>query len=88
MLFGLTQGFTGIAIVLSNSLQGAGNTRFVMVAELAICGGIYLPITYLVGLRFGGGLLGAWSGEYVYWSLLALAMTWKFRQGTWKGIQI
>lgn len=88
MLLGLTQGFAGIAIVLSNSLQGAGNTRFVMLAELFICGGIYLPIAYLLGLKFGGGILGAWSGEYVYWLSLALATAWKFRQGTWKEIRI
>jgi len=88
MLLGLTQAFGGVAIVLSNALQGAGNTRFVMLAELLICGGIYLPSAYLIGLQFGGGIVGAWTGEYVYWIFLALLVTWKFRKGTWKTIRI
>jgi len=88
VLLGLTQAFGGVAIVLSNVLQGAGNTRFVMLAELLICGGIYLPAAYLIGLRFGGGIVGAWTGEYVYWIFLALLVTWKFRKGTWKKIRI
>ena len=88
MLLGLTQAFGGIAIVLSNVLQGAGNTRFVMMAELLICGGAYLPAAYLIGLRLGGGIVGAWTGEYVYWIFLALLVTWKFRTGTWKKIRI
>jgi len=88
VLLGLTQAFGGVAIVLSNVLQGAGNTRFVMLAELLVCGGIYLPAAYLIGLRFGGGIVGAWTGEYVYWIFLTLLVTWKFRKGTWKKIRI
>ena len=82
------QPFAGIALVLSQALQGAGNTRFVMLAELLICGGIYLPAAYLIGLRFGGGIVGAWTGEYVYWIFFALLVVWKFRKGTWKTIRI
>lgn len=88
MLLGLTQAFGGVAIVLSNSLQGAGNTRFVMVAELFICSMVYLPAAYLFGLRLGGGIVGAWTGEYVYWLFLAVVMSWKFRQGKWKTIRV
>jgi Na+-driven multidrug efflux pump len=51
-----------------------------------VCIAIYLPTVYLLGLRTPLGLLGAWTGEYVYWLILAVAMFWKFRQGTWKTI--
>ena len=88
ILLGLTQAFGGVAIVLSNALQGAGNTRFVMVAELFICAVIYLPVAYLLGLYFNLGIVGAWTGEYLYWLLLALVMSWKFRQGSWKAIRV
>lgn len=87
MLLGFVQVFAGFALVLSQSLQGAGNTRYVMLVELA-CVALYLPIVYLLGQRTSLGLVGAWTGEYVYWIVLAVAMVWKFRTGTWKTIKL
>jgi len=87
MLLGFVQVFAGVALVLSHSLQGAGNTRYVMVAEL-VCVVLYLPTVYLLGLRTSLGLVGAWTGEYIYWIVLAIAMVWKFRTGSWKTIKL
>ena len=87
MLLGLVQPFAGIALVLSHALQGAGNTRYVMGVEF-VCILLYLPTVYLLGLHTSLGLLGAWTGEYVYWLVLAVAMFWKFRRGTWKTITV
>ena len=85
-LLGFVQAFAGVALVLSQALQGAGNTRFVMFAELGICGTLYLPVVYLLGLRTRLGLIGAWTGEFVYWTALATVMIWKFSRGGWKRI--
>lgn len=87
MLLGFVQVFAGVALVLSHSLQGAGNTRYVMVVEF-VCIALYLPTVYVLGLRTSLGLVGAWIGEYVYWIVLAIAMVWKFRTGTWKTITL
>lgn len=87
MALGFVQAFAGIALVLSQALQGAGNTRYVMVVEF-VCVACYLPTVYFLGLRTPLGLLGAWTGEYVYWLLLAGAMALKFRTGTWKAIAV
>ncbi|MFC2106199.1 MATE family efflux transporter [Candidatus Bipolaricaulota bacterium] len=87
MLLGLVQVFAGVALVLSQSLQGAGNTRYVMAAEF-VCVLLYLPTVYLLGLRTSLGLVGAWTGEYLYWIVLAFAMFWKFRTGSWKAIKL
>jgi MATE family multidrug resistance protein len=87
MALGFVQAFAGIALVLSQALQGAGNTRYVMVVEF-VCVACYLPTVYFLGLRTPLGLLGAWTGEYVYWLLLAGAMAVKFRTGTWKAIAV
>ena len=87
MLLGFVQVFAGVALVLSQSLQGAGNTRYVMVVEF-VCIALYLPTVYVLGLRTSLGLVGAWIGEYVYWIVLAIAMVWKFRTGTWKTITL
>ena len=86
IMLGWVQAAAGIALVLSQSLQGAGNTRFVMGAEIAVCIGLYLPVVYVLGLRTPLGLNGAWTGEYVYWIALTAIMIWKFRQGDWKSI--
>ncbi len=85
---GFVQIFAGVALVLSQSLQGAGNTRFVFWTEFCVCAFVYLPTVYLLGLRTRLGLAGAWVGEYVYWALLALVMTLKFRDGKWKRIRV
>ncbi len=87
MLLAFVQGFAGIALVLSQALQGAGNTRYVMVVEF-VCVACYLPTVYFLGLRTPLGMLGAWTGEYAYWFLLALAVMWKFRAGGWKTIVV
>jgi len=73
---------------LSQSLQGAGNTRFVFWTEFCVCTLVYLPTVYVLGLRTRLGLAGAWVGEYVYWVLMALVMTLKFREGEWKKIRV
>jgi len=85
---GVVQAFAGIALVLSQALQGAGNTRFVMGVELVVCVGLYLPIVYTLGLHTPLRLVGAWTGEYVYWVALAVILAWKFRRGTWKEIVV
>lgn len=88
MYLGIVQAFAGIALVLSQGLQGAGNTRFVMLVEVVVCLGLYLPIVFFLGLRSSLGLIGAWTGEYVYWTAIALVMAMKFRRGTWKAIVV
>lgn len=88
VLLGATQVLGGVGIVIGQSLQGAGNTRFIMLVELAICGLLYLPTAYLLGVQCRLGIVGAWSGEFAYWSALALLTGWKFHQGRWKEIRI
>jgi len=87
ILLGFVQIFVGIALVFSQSLQGAGNTRFVMLVEI-LCVACYLPTVWWLGLNTSLGLVGAWIGEYVYWIMLATAMFLKFRTGTWKSISV
>jgi Na+-driven multidrug efflux pump len=77
-----------VALVLSQALQGAGNTRFVLRAELLVCGGAYLPLVFLLGLRTPLGLSGAWMGEYFYWVLVTVIMALKFRERSWKKIAV
>jgi MATE family multidrug resistance protein len=88
LYLGFVQIFAGIALVLSQSLQGAGNTRFVFWTEFFVCIFLYLPTVYFLGLRTPLGFAGAWVGEYVYWIALSIVMVLKFRRGGWKQIQV
>ena len=88
VLLGFVQVLAGITLVLSQSLQGAGSTRFVMGTELVVCATLYLPVVYVLGLHTRLGMLGAWMGEYVYWVALAAIMAWRFRSGKWKTIEV
>jgi len=87
-MLGVIQAFAGVALVLGQALQGAGNTRYVMLVELGVCSLLYLPLAYLFGLRLGLGIVGAWSGEFAYWLTLAFLLGWKFKRGTWKKIRV
>jgi Na+-driven multidrug efflux pump len=87
-MLGAIQAFAGVALVLGQALQGAGNTRYVMLVELGVCSLLYLPLAYLFGLHLGLGIVGAWSGEFAYWLTLASLLGWKFNSGTWKKIRV
>lgn len=87
-LMGLCSPLVAGGMILTQALFGAGNPGFVMKVELALHFGVLVPAAYLFGVTFGGGLLGVWLGAAVYVVLLTAIMAWKFRQGTWKSIQL
>ena len=80
--------FFAIAMILTQALFGAGNTRYVMVVELTLHFGVLVPVAWIFGVVLDLGLPGVWSSAAVYGTLLAAAMAWKFRRGDWKSIRI
>ncbi len=80
--------FVLAALVLTQALFGAGNTRFVMYVEFVLHFLCLVPLAYLGGVVLGWGVLGVWSGAYVYIVLLCGIMAWKFAEGRWREIQI
>ena len=81
---GFGQIFYAIGVVLANGLQAAGNTFFVMVAEVIINWVIFVPLAYFIGVFFGFGLKGAWGALAFYVLLYATVIYAKFRFGSWK----
>lgn len=75
-------------MILTQALFGAGNTRFVMKVELTLHFGVMLPCAYTLGVLLNMGLIGVWSAAAIYGLCLASIMTWKFRQGAWKRIDL
>lgn len=77
-----------VALVFTQALYGAGNTVFVMTAELILHFSCLVPLSYLAGITFGLGLWGVWGALIFYITALAAVMMLKFRTGTWKKIDI
>jgi len=76
------------AVVFTQSLYGAGNTRFVMVVELVLHLTCLVPLAWLFGVYLEGGLMGVWAAAGLYVVLLAVVMGAKFATGSWKTIKL
>jgi putative MATE family efflux protein len=76
------------ALVLTQALFGAGNTKFVMFVEFGLHFFCLVPVAYLCGIVIGWGVIGVWMGAFAYIILLCGIMGWKFAEGAWKEIQI
>lgn len=79
-----------IGIILSRALNGAGEVMYVMYAEFAVAWIVCIPAT-LLGVNLLGDsdpLLGAWWGWGAYCAAWAVAMTWRWRTGSWTRIQV
>jgi Na+-driven multidrug efflux pump len=77
-----------LAIVASQCLMGAGNTKFVMYAEACLHFGVLIPLSYLLGIALDGGIVGVWIAAAIYCLGLAVVAMLKFRGGGWKTIRI
>ena len=75
------------AMVFTQALFGAGNTKFVMYVE----GGLFIlliPLAYFLGITCGFGALGMWGAVIIYASALCIITFLKLRGGSWKEIKI
>src|SRR5262249_2117882 len=80
-MMGMVTPIIAVAMILSEALFGAGNTKFVAGAQLILIFGILVPGAWVFGLQAGFGLMGIWSSACVYAILAAVVMSLKFRAG-------
>jgi len=85
-IVGVLTPIIAVAMILSEALFGAGNSKFVAVAQLALVFGCLLPLALVFGVVFHMALVGIWLAAAVYFVLAAVTMALKFRQGAWKQI--
>jgi putative MATE family efflux protein len=81
---GFAQIFYAVGVVLANGLQAAGKTFFVMMSEVITNLFIFVPLAYLMGVVFGGGLIWAWLALPVYIPLYSLIIYKKYAEGKWQ----
>lgn len=87
-IMGIITPVIAVAMILTQALFGAGNSRFVMIVELILHFTCLMPLAWLFGITLRGGLPGIWASAVVYIVALAAAMLWKFWRGDWKTTQI
>jgi putative MATE family efflux protein len=85
---GAAQIFYASGIVLAHALQAAGATVFVMMIEVLTHWVIFLPIAYLAGVVWEGGLSGAWLALPVYIISYSGLIYAKYRKGSWLQIKV
>jgi Na+-driven multidrug efflux pump len=75
-------------IVLAHALQAAGATIYVMFIEVLTHWVIFLPLSYVLGVVMGGGLMGAWMALPVYIIAYTALMLAKYRRDSWLVIRV
>ena len=76
------------SIVTDGALRGAGDTRAPFVARLLLAWGVQVPLAWLFGIYWQGGVAGAWLGSGVYMLTLSLYLWIRFRSDAWQRIKI
>ena len=73
--------FDGFQVVTTGALRGLGDTRTPMLAHFAGYWVIGLPVSYVLGFRFGWGARGIWTGLSTALVLIgaALMLVWRER---------
>ena len=87
-LMGIVTPVIAIAMILSEGLFGAGDTKFVALAQLALVFGWLVPGAYVFGVPLRMSLNGIWIAAFIYMCLAAAVMSAKFASGTWKSIRL
>ncbi|MBY0527102.1 MAG: MATE family efflux transporter [Gemmataceae bacterium] len=79
--------FDSMNLVFAFALKGAGDTRFVTLASIALAWPIMVLPTWAVWY-YGWGLDWAWTCVSAYVIVLALVLLWRFRAGQWRSMRV
>jgi Na+-driven multidrug efflux pump len=87
-IMGLATPMIAIAMILTEGLFGAGNTKFVALAQFLLIFVFLVPAAYVLGITLDLSLRGVWIAAFVYSCLAAVTMSAKFAGGSWKHIKL
>jgi len=83
-IVGLSEPFVALWIILFGAMQGAGYTRWPMVASVIALVGIRLPLAYYLTVVQHMGPLGTWISVALSGVLVGLVAVWQYSRGVWK----
>lgn len=81
---GMAQPFVAMWLILVGALQGAGYTRWPMVATVIILVLIRLPLAWHLTVTCGMGAMGTWISLAFSSVLVGLVLAWQFKFCSWK----
>jgi putative MATE family efflux protein len=87
-IMGVATPIIAVGMILTEGLFGAGNTRFVAVAQFLLIFVWLVPGAYALGIVLHLGLRGIWIAAFVYACFAAAVMSTKFAGGSWKKIKL
>ena len=76
--------FYAYGMVLTQSFNGAGDTRTPTIINVFVFWLWELPLAYVLAIVFGWGPRGVFLAITIAFSTLALVSAWFFRRGRWK----
>jgi Na+-driven multidrug efflux pump len=74
--------------VFTGALRGAGDTRFVLLAQVLSIWLVRLPLAFWLGLTLGLGLSGVWAAMILDMATRASLLALRFRNGKWKRLGV
>ena len=77
------QVFDAVAMIGYGALSGAGDTRFVMRASLAVSWGVKVPLVWLFAGPLARGAQGAWTALTLEIIVLAALVWWRTQGTAW-----
>ncbi len=87
-MMGIVTPIIAVAMILSEALFGAGNTKFVAAAQFCMVFLVLVPLAWVLGITTNMGLSGMWFAAVAYSIAACIVMTLKFRGGAWKSINL
>jgi Na+-driven multidrug efflux pump len=85
---GPAQIFLGTAMILDQSIRGAGDTRPAMVIVTASTFLLRVPAAYLIGVHFWGGVAGIWLAICVEIAIRAAVLAAYYASGRWSRVVV
>ncbi len=80
--------FDAVEMTVAETLRAAGDTTWCLWARLAVAWLIFVPGAVISVMVLGGGHIAAMMWLVVYLGVLAVVLTWRFRSGKWKDIDL
>jgi len=71
-------------IIIERSLAAAGDARFAMIAALTVSWLFSVPVTYLLGIQLGYGLLGIWTAFILDEWIRGIVLFLRWRSKAWQ----
>ncbi len=80
--------FEAVGLIGSQSLFGAGYTKYVMAVDVTLHWLLFVPLSYILGVLLKLNIIGLWLAADTYIFLLSVFMLIGIKKGKWKLIKL